>query len=171
MKHIEIIGSVLAVVFGVSLVVISLISASQVQSKGLEVSHKEMYFEDDVLPDHALYPILMVRDRVQLELAQPEDRISLRVAFAQERMHSAEMLYEKGKPELALSTATKAQKYLLTAALEVKAMDMSEDLQTYVFTALREQTEHLKQLQEKYNDDQYEVLEKLIQESKSVFTE
>lgn len=165
MKHFKVLVSVSALLFGASLVGISLVSASQVQSRGLDVTQKELYFEDTVLPDHALYPALMVKDRVMLELAQPTNRIEMRVQYAQERMHAAELLYEKGKPDLALSTATKAQKYLLTAALEAKSMELDRQALEFVLEALREQTDHLEQLQQKYPGEQQVVLQKLIQES------
>ena len=69
MKHLRVIGSLSAVAFGISLVAMSLVSVSQVQSQGLEYTEKEMYFQHEFLPDHALYPALMARDRVLLELA------------------------------------------------------------------------------------------------------
>lgn len=165
MKHFKVIVSVSALLFGVSLVGISLVSASQVQSRGLDATQKEMYFEDTVLPDHAFYPALMAKDRVVLELAQPERRIQLQVQYAKDRMHAAELLYEKGKPDMALSTATKAQKYVLTAVLEAESMELDKPTLELVHEALREQTDDVIQLQQKLPGDQQEILQKLVQES------
>ena len=156
-----------AVTFGVSLVGISLVTASQVQSQSIGVSQREMYFKDEVLPDHALYPLLMVKDRVLLETAQPEDRIHLRIEYAQRRMHYTKKLIAKGKFVTALSTATKAQKYLLTAALEAQEMELTESCMEEIVTSLRQQTEELKHVQAQYPDNGKRVLGALIAESEA----
>lgn len=167
MKHIHVIGSLSALLFGISLVAISLVSASQVQSQGLEVTQKEMYISDEMLPDHVLYPALMVKDRVVLELAQPPERIEHRVVFAQKRMRAARALLEKGKPDLALSTATKAQKYLLSAVLEANSIELGSEQKAELFKALEEQTDDLVELQTRFSGEDQAVLEKLVLESQA----
>lgn len=167
MKHIKVIGSLSALAFGISLVAISLVSASQVQSQGLDVTQKEMYITDEILPDHILYPAAMVKDRVVLELSQPEKRIALRVEYAQKRMRAAQSLLEMGKTDLALSTATKAQKYLLTAVLEAQSIDLPEEQITQVLDALEEQTTQLATMQSDFSDNDQAVLEKLLVESRA----
>lgn len=168
MKHINIIVSVSALLFGISLVGISLVSASQVQSRGLDVAQKELYFEEVLLPDHALYPAMMVKDRVMLEMAQPKTRVELRIQYAHSRMHAAELLYEKGKHELALSTATKAQKYLLMAVLEARSLEGDERVLEVALDALRNQTAHLVALQHRFSGEQFGTLEELIQQSNAI---
>lgn len=167
MKHLRVIGSLSAVAFGISLVAMSLVSVSQVQSQGLEYTEKEMYFQHEVLPDHALYPALMARDRVLLELAQPDDRISIRVELAGKRMRSAEMLLEKGKTELALSTATKAQKYLLTAVLEAQNLSVDETVLIALKATLQAQTEQLERLQTHFEGAEHDVLQQLLLQSQA----
>ncbi len=168
MKHLHVIGSLFAVVFGVSLVAISLISASQVQSQGLEVAEKKMYFEDEMLPDHALYPVKMARDRVVLELSRPDDRIVLRIEYAASRMRAALLLLERGQYALALSTATKAQKYLLTAVLEAHATDIRAEQMSLVKEALHAQTTQLEELQSHFSGEDHAVIEQLLLESYAV---
>ncbi len=167
MKHVQVIVSVAAILFGVSLVGISLVAASQVQSQGNQASRREMYFKSEVLPDHALYPLLMAKDRVLLEIAQPKDRIHLRITYATQRMHYARRLIAKEKYSTALSTATKAQKYLLTAALEARQLGLEESCMEEITSSLRQQTDQLIQIQEYYSDDEQMVLQTLIAESES----
>lgn len=66
-----------------------------------------------LLPGHVLYPVKMLRDRVWLFLAtDPLKKAELYLRLADKRLWAAELLAEKEKVELAVSTATKAEKYL-----------------------------------------------------------
>lgn len=58
----------------------------------------------------------MVRDRVGLWSASPEEIVPLKVTYAEERRERAMALLEKGQRSLAVSTFSKSQKYLLQAA-------------------------------------------------------
>ena len=167
MRYTRIVGSSAALFFGVGIVLMSLISAAQVQSKGLEASQKEMYFEAEMLPDHVLYPVFMTKDRVQLEFAQPKERIQLRLQYAERRMVSAQALVQKGKYDVALSTATKAQKYLLTAAYEAQQVDADAQTMKTILNKLQRHTEKLEEIQSHYSGDGYAVLQTLIDESRA----
>lgn len=66
-----------------------------------------------ILPDHPLYWVKMVRDRVQLWLTRDEEaRFERLLLYADKRIYAAKVLAEGNQPELAVSTATKAEKYL-----------------------------------------------------------
>jgi hypothetical protein len=120
-----------ALAFGISVVWISLLFSVPAHSQEINrASLKQFYWDSEILPDHILYPVLMVADRVQLSLAEPEDKVYLQVLFAYQRLESSRQLLEKGEEALALSTLTKSQKYLLGAAhgvLELTAVDSERD--------------------------------------------
>jgi hypothetical protein len=66
-----------------------------------------------LLPDHPLYWLKMVRDRVMLWLTQePKARAQRLLLYADKRIHAALFLAEGNKPDLAVTTAMKAEQYL-----------------------------------------------------------
>ena len=89
-----------------------------------------------MLPDHPLYFLKMVRDRVQLWMTRDAlKRAELLLLYADKRIAAALALAEKGKSGLAVSTATKAGKYLeravntdLTSVDEVKQNELSSKI-------------------------------------------
>jgi hypothetical protein len=74
-----------------------------------------------ILPDHFLYPVKMVRDRIWLFLTTDVvKKAELLLKLADKRIWSAQMLIEAGKDDLGASTATKAEKYLERAVAQAK---------------------------------------------------
>jgi hypothetical protein len=66
-----------------------------------------------ILPDHVLYPLKMLRDRIWLWLTfDPVARSERLLLFADKRLGAAKALIEGGKAELGISTLTKGEKYL-----------------------------------------------------------
>lgn len=66
-----------------------------------------------ILPDHPLYRLKMVRDRIWgFLIRDPMRKSQWCLLMADKRIWASEMLADKGKFELAVSTATKAEKYL-----------------------------------------------------------
>jgi len=67
-----------------------------------------------ILPDHLLYPLKMIRDRILLFLTtDPLKKAELLLQLADKRVRAAEMLItEKDKVDLGMETLTKAEKYL-----------------------------------------------------------
>ena len=69
-----------------------------------------------VLPDSPLWPLKAARDRLWLSAnTMPTREAELYLLFADKRLVSAVILFEKGQSELGLSTLTKAEKYLESA--------------------------------------------------------
>lgn len=69
-----------------------------------------------ILPDHPLYSIKMLRDRIRLLFANtPERRFQLQLLYADKRIGAAHVLHHGGKQQLARETAFKAQGYLVQA--------------------------------------------------------
>lgn len=66
-----------------------------------------------ILPDHFLYPLKMIRDRILLYLTfDSVKRAERLLLFADKRLGAAKALIEGGKVDLGVSTMTKAEKYL-----------------------------------------------------------
>ena len=71
-----------------------------------------------ILPDSFLWPLKAVRDKLWLFITTDDlKKIDLKILFADKRIGGAVTLFEKGKNEIALSTLTKAEKYLEEASL------------------------------------------------------
>lgn len=86
-----------------------------------------------ILPDHPLYFLKMVRDRVQLFFTSGEfAKANLLLQYADKRIAASLALAEKGKTGLAVSTAVKAEFYMQRAMNEAEKLS-KEELQTMDF--------------------------------------
>jgi len=169
MKGLRIFLSITALLFGVVVVGTSLSSASQVHSQEeTKVSSKTLYFDEEILPDHLLYPFLAASDKARLELATPEDRIYLQLVYGQRRFEYAQSLLKKDNHALAVTTLTKSQKYFNLAAQSSLDNKFSLQLKKYVLNSLNY---HLKAVQESldnFDPNEKTVIEKLMNESKAL---
>jgi len=69
-----------------------------------------------ILPDHPLYKLKMLRDRIWgFFIRDPLKKSQWYLLMADKRIWASQMLVDKGKFALAVSTASKAEKYLLQA--------------------------------------------------------
>ena len=134
-----------------------------------ETEPVEVLEEDDyslpypgILPDHPLYFLKMIRDRVKLWLTRDAlARAELMLHYADKRVAASLSLAEKGKAGLAASTATKAEMYFEQALGEVeRAADSGRDTSTFYEKALRSSKKHQKVL--------VGVLSQIPDEAKSV---
>lgn len=86
-----------------------------------------------LLPDHFLYPIKMVRDKIWLFLTTDSlKKAELLLNFADKRIWAARMLVDKGKLDLGVSIVTKAEKYL-ERAIDQEKLAKKEGKDTAVF--------------------------------------
>lgn len=139
---VRVLSVLVPVATGVLIVAISLVAAARVQSKDTSsITSRRLYLGKEILPDNVLYPALMAADRVKLELAGPEEKIHLQVLYAKRRLEVAESLMDKGESELALSTFTKAQKYLLQAAQGAQSPEASDQTRQLVIDAIAQYTQ------------------------------
>lgn len=73
-------------------------------------------YEGPVTPDHPLWPLKAIRDRVWLFVTvDPYRRSELNLLFADKRLVASQKLFEKEDFETGYSTLTKAEKYLENA--------------------------------------------------------
>jgi len=78
-------------------------------------------FPGKVLPDSPLWPVKALRDKIWLMLTtNPGRKSELMLLFADKRLGSAKLLFEKNKPEIGFTTLTKAEKYLEEAVAQEK---------------------------------------------------
>jgi len=107
-----------------------------------------------LLPDHPLYSLKMIRDRVWLGLTtNPLKKAELLLLFADKRLGASKALIEGNKVELGISTMTKGEKYLERAvAQERVAAEKGEETQAFLqrlFQATLKHQEVLMDLKEK----------------------
>lgn len=87
-----------------------------------------------ISPDHPLYSLKMVRDRIWLWLTNNSlKKAELLLLFADKRLGAAKALIEGNKIELGVSTMTKGEKYLERAIAQGKmAAEKGEDTQAFL---------------------------------------
>jgi hypothetical protein len=96
----------------------SMNSPQQVLGETAEEIDYELPYPGRILPDHPLWPLKVLRDKIWLVLTTDHSRkAEISLLFADKRLVSSRILFEKGKSELAFSTFTKAEKYLEQASL------------------------------------------------------
>ena len=72
-----------------------------------------------ILPDNSIYFLKALRDKAWLFLnTNPNKKAEILLLFSDKRLASSRILFEKGKPNIAFSTLTKAEKYLEQAAFQ-----------------------------------------------------
>lgn len=77
-----------------------------------------------VLPDHFLYPLKMIRDRIWLFLTtDPIKKTESLLLFADKRLGAGKALIEGGKTKLGITTLEKGEKYLEKAFAEEKVVE------------------------------------------------
>lgn len=107
--------AILAVLGAVGVLLLSLQTANRQLTSGHTRDSwraSRIYVAREILPDHTLYPVLMAVDRVRLEMADAQRQQELRFAYAKRRLFYAKRLLEKGKPDLAYDTFSRAIYYL-----------------------------------------------------------
>ncbi len=146
-KKIRLLLSSVALLFGVIILSISLISASQAASyEGLLATQKKFYFNDSLLPDHILYPFVAVADNLLMMVSSDQQKLELQLAYGQIRMDYAHGLFNKGEEEMALVALTKSQKYLNQAGMQLIDSEFDEELILATVLALEENITQSKEL-------------------------
>lgn len=112
-------------------------SNNQASVEILVPSHTNFSLNDPgLLPNHFLYPLKMIKDRVILTLTfNKQKRAQLLFYYSNTRMSAADKLIKQGETGLAVSTATKGQAYMLQAI--DNSMEISEIKRLAWFDSLR----------------------------------
>ncbi len=122
--------SLIALFFGVFVVAISITTSvpEAYPSLKLEASNRQFYLSNTILPDHIVYPLLMIVDRVQLKITPFPERLWLQAEYGWRRLDYAHKLLEKEKHDLALTALTKSQKYFLNATQEALSTETTDEV-------------------------------------------
>lgn len=166
MHKLRITISTAALIFGIAIVGVSLTAVSPVHSAegDLQASHRRVYFGETILPDHAVYPALMMMDRVELKTAPLNKKLDLQVEYSLRRLEYARQLIEKNEIELALTTLTKSQKYMLHAAEDVKAPEVPLEVQKDMLIVLDRYIAQVRHLDQHFSNSQLVAINELIDE-------
>jgi len=103
----------------------------------------QMPYEGDVLPDSPLWIFKAARDRLWYMItSSPTKKAELALLFSDKRLVSARTLLEKKKPDIAISTLTKGEKYLEIAVAQealarAQGMDTSDFLTRLANSSLK----------------------------------
>ena len=107
-------------------------------------------FQGDILPDSPFWIFKAMRDRVWYVLAKdPLKKAELALLFSDKRLESSRILFSNSKPDLALSTLTKGEKYLEAAMKnETEARDRGTDTSQFLVKLLTASLKHRQVIEE-----------------------
>ncbi len=107
-------------------------------------------YHGKVLPDHPLWPVKALRDKLWLLVTtSPTRKAELRLLFADKRIASSVVLFEREKYNIGISTLTKAEKYLEEAAdLEKKNRKNGIDTTDFLIRLAWASLKHYEVMQE-----------------------
>jgi hypothetical protein len=158
--------SLLAFSFGALVVGVSLSNANQsFIEKDCESGRSKIYFGQEILPDHLLYPVLMIRDRAKLKSLGPDQSVYLQLQYAKKRLSFVEVLIERGNQELAFSTLTKSQKYLIKAAVAGLENEFSLQEKNIIVETIESQQVLVLRLLANFSESQVATIEQLLAET------
>jgi len=148
----------MALFFAVSILAFSVVRVSAASTEKVatqEAQAKTDYFlaYPGLLPDHPLYSLKMVRDRIWLWLTNNSlKKAELLLLFADKRLGAAKALIEGNKVELGVSTMMKGEKYLERAISQGKmAAEKGEDAQVFLVKLSQATLKHQEVLTELVN--------------------
>lgn len=155
-------------VMATGILLISLFMAHSVQSSGeMPVSSKALYFSGDVLPDNSIYPVVAGIDRLRLWVSSDDELDGLKIDYAHRRLWYAVQLLNKGQEQLAISTITKSQKYILEVAHSYLTGDSSFSRDDVIY-ALENHQKDLHLIINSYELTQESSISLLIEEEEAV---
>lgn len=170
---IKILFFLLAIVAASGILTMSLLSSAAAYTNPTKVrwNEKQIYLSDEILPDHVLYPVLMAADRVKLESASDLEKIYLKTAYANLRLEATQGLLEKEDQDLALTTLTKSQKYLLEAASDALADNVPDYTRLHVLKTMLYHQAMIQKLKKQFNENQWPIIDQLHEEAKIFHTQ
>ncbi len=174
------IGCSLAAIFGLAILVVSLLSANSPQAAeelampvATPAAQMVQYYlpYPGILPDSPLYKIKAVRDMVVLWTTfNPAARAQKQLLYADKRIGAALALTEGSKSSLGTSTATKAEKYLEQAVdWAVRETKNGHDVKSFLHTLDNATAKHLEildTLKSRVSGDDSQALDKVEMNTK-----
>ncbi|KKU02861.1 MAG: hypothetical protein UX99_C0020G0006 [Candidatus Amesbacteria bacterium GW2011_GWB1_47_26] len=140
------IGCSAALLFGLAVLMMSVLSVSSPRAAVDPVTVKVEYYlpYPGMLPDSPLYKVKALRDRLQLWVTFDEaGKARKELLYADKRIGAAAALVEGGKVSLGVSTATKAEKYLESAVNRtIKLSGEGRDVKSLLLTLTKAVAKH-----------------------------
>ncbi len=123
-------------------------------------------FTPPILPDHPLYLFGMLSDRIDLLFASREQQFALCLKYANIRLITAQALLRRGRTMLALTTATKAEKYILLAAQGIQYLpnEKKEEAKRKLAETISLHKEQLMTMKPFFSDAQKATIDSLIEQ-------
>lgn len=123
--RIHILNMIFLAVLGVVILLLSLMTANSLTTTNdkLPIEGWKFYLGREILPDNILYPLLMVKDRLQHDQAEPIDQVTLKLEYAEKRYQTSQELVARDQFPLAISTLTKSQKYMISAGYQILSLE------------------------------------------------
>ncbi len=164
--------SLLALCFAFSVLAISLMDAHSVASRGEKTpSDRLLYFDKNMLPDHVLYPVFMIADRIHLETASKDERVFIEIDYANTRLLAGEELLNLQKEALAVTTFTKAEKYVYDAVQEYKDQKMGDSVKRLLIKVIDYHTRKLQELKGQMTDADRATIDHAIEQNTALLQE
>lgn len=117
-------GTILLIsIFNSSSITYSLTKSPEPTLNGIKApdSESKVPYMGNVLPDNPLWGLKVIRDKIWFGITPSHlRRAQLALLFSDKRILMTKVLFEKGKPDIALSTFLEGEKYLVTAVNEEK---------------------------------------------------
>ena len=110
-------------IFNSSSITYSLSKSPEPALNGIKApdSESKVPYMGNVLPDSPLWGLKVLRDKIWFGVTTSHLRkAQLALLFSDKRILMTKVLFEKGKPDIALSTFLEGEKYLVTAVNEEK---------------------------------------------------
>lgn len=150
-------------------------SPSPLAASDIEIDY-DLPYPGRVHPDSVLWPLKATRDRaLMLVTVNPKKKVELRIMLADKRLASAESLFRRSKPELAVSTLSKAEKYLEDAMIQEGAARKNKEDTTEVLEKLNTASlKHREVIKELFNiapEDAKSEIDKIEELSQKVFSQ
>lgn len=122
-------------------------------------------------PDHPVYPLLMARDRVRLLLAPLERRVILKIEYANHRLALSKTLKDRSRYTLAITTITKAEKYLLSANEDLTHVSAPElaSQRALLMQTIDTHAREITAMKPAFSDEQKAILDRLLMETAIVY--
>lgn len=119
-----------------------------------------------ILPDHPLYIIGMISDRVDLWLATPEERFALKLEYADTRLTTSQHLLQRKRRGMALTTLTKAEKYIISAAEEIPILpkELQESARASLLSTIQIHDSMIRAIKPAFSDPQQATIDRLLEQ-------
>jgi hypothetical protein len=165
--------SLLAIFVATGILTMSLLSSAAAYTNTPQVkwNERQLYFSDQILPDHVLYPALMAADKVKLETSSDLEKVYLKTTYANLRLEATQELLDKGNQDLALTTLTKAEKYLLEAASDALCDEIPDHTREHVLKTMLYHHLLTQKLKTQFDENQWPVIDQLNEECKIFHTQ